>query len=416
MNNDNPNMDAKNILDLLSQKIVGQPAISGIVSTVKMYQAGLSPVDRPAGIFLLLGPTGTGKTRTVEALAEILHGDSNRVVKVNCGEYQSDHEVAKLIGSPPGYLGHNETHAALTQEKLEEATTPSCDLSIVLFDEIEKAAPAVSTLLLGVLDKATLRLGNNSEVSFQKSLIFLTSNLGARAMMKELQPELGFRSATRPEAPDVCKKLESIAVQAVKKMYSPEFVNRLDAILTYRPLDSEALGLILDQQIVDLQKHVNSRLAEKCFNIEVADESRQFLLAKGTSPEFGARELKRSVHKYLTQPLATLVIESRIQPASTVRVLLGTDGDSLEFAHTEPSQASSKPTMLIVDDNRDFLRLLSLEISDATDWRVLLGQSCAEATTHACSGHLDFALLDLILPDGNAVSYTHLTLPTILRV
>src|SRR5262245_53341111 len=179
------------ILELLSLKIVGQQtAISGIASTVKTYQAGLAPLGRPAGVFLLLGPTGTGKTSTVEALAEILHGTSQQVVKINCGEFQSDHEVAKLIGSPPGYLGHNETKPVLTQERLQEATSPDCDLSIVLFDEIEKAAPAVGKLLLGVLDKATLRLGTNADVNFENSLIFLTSNLGAREMMKELQPEM----------------------------------------------------------------------------------------------------------------------------------------------------------------------------------------------------------------------------------
>src|SRR3989475_10079500 len=169
---------ASSILDLLSEKIVGQQtAITGIASAVKTYQAGLSPCGRPAGVFLLLGPTGTGKTRTVEALAEILHGASQKVVKIDCGEFQTDHEVAKLIGAPPGYLGHRETKPILTQDRLMEAASAFCDLSVVLFDEIEKAAPTVSRLLLGVLDKATLRLGDNTEVNFEKSLIFLTSNL-----------------------------------------------------------------------------------------------------------------------------------------------------------------------------------------------------------------------------------------------
>src|SRR5579862_9057175 len=236
---------ATNILDLLSEKIVGQEAaISGIASTVKTYQAGLAPLGRPAGIFLLLGPTGTGKTRTVEALAEILHGSAKSVVKINCGEFQSDHEVAKLIGSPPGYLGHNETKPVLTQETLKEAASAYCDLSIVLFDEIEKAAPAVSKLLLGVLDKATLRLGNNTEVNFETCLIFLTSNLGAREMMRELQPELGFRPPASEASSNLTKKLESIALSAVRRMYSPEFINRIDAVVTYQPLDSEALALI----------------------------------------------------------------------------------------------------------------------------------------------------------------------------
>jgi CheY-like chemotaxis protein len=397
---------ATSILDLLAEKIIGQPtAISGIASTVKTYQAGLSPAGRPAGIFLLLGPTGTGKTRTVEALAEILHGAPKKVVKIDCGEFQTDHELAKLIGAPPGYLGHRETPPVLTQEKLREASSEFCDLAIVLFDEIEKAAPGVSRLLLGVLDKATLRLGDNTEVNFEKSLIFLTSNLGAREMMKELQPELGFRPNAPAESIDLTKKLEGIALSAVRRMYSPEFVNRLDAVITYQPLDSEALALILDQQIVDLQKHVNSRLGDKCFNIEIGDESRAFLLEKGTSPQYGARELKRSIHKYLTQPLATLVIESKVPPGSTVEVLINEDKDGLTFDTTsaERPKVASRPTILIVDDNRDFLRLLSLELTETTKWEVGTAQSVAEAEPIRSAKRIDFALLDLILPDGNGI-------------
>jgi ATP-dependent Clp protease ATP-binding subunit ClpA len=399
---------ATNILDLLSQKIVGQQtAINGIASTVKTYQAGLAPLGRPAGVFLLLGPTGTGKTRTVEALAEILHGAAEKVVKINCGEFQSDHEVAKLIGSPPGYLGHNETKPALTQDRLQEAASPYCDLSIVLFDEIEKAAPAVSKLLLGVLDKATLRLGNNTEVNFEKSLIFLTSNLGAREMMKELQPELGFRPPAAGQSTDLTKKLEAIALNSVRRMYSPEFVNRIDVVVTYQPLDSEALALILDQQIADLQQHVNGRLADKCFNIEISDESRAFLLAKGTSPEYGARELKRAIHKYLTQPLATLVIDSKIQPRSTVAVILADSKEGLTFETGPRERLAVAPahTVLIVDDNRDFLRLLSLELTAATRWNVSTAQSVAEAETISSSHAIDFALLDLLLPDGNGIDF-----------
>jgi CheY-like chemotaxis protein len=395
---------ATNILDLLSEKVVGQQAaISGIASTVKTYQAGLAPPGRPAGVFLLLGPTGTGKTRTVEVLAEILHGSPHKVVKINCGEFQSDHEVAKLIGSPPGYLGHNETKPVLTQERLEDASSPFCDLSIVLFDEIEKAAPAVSKLLLGVLDKATLRLGNNTEVNFEKSLIFLTSNLGAREMMKELQPEMGFRPPSTEPCEDLIKKLEAIALNAVRRMYSPEFVNRLDAVITYQPLDSEALALILDQQIADLQQHVNSRLADKCFNIEINDESRAFLLDKGTSPEYGARELKRAIHRYLTQPLATLVIDSRIAPGSTVGVRVAETKDNLIFEtmRVERPALPRCPTLLIVDDNRDFLRLLSLELAHETRWSVTTAQSFADAENISSAQPIEFVLLDLLLPDGN---------------
>src|ERR1700732_2098569 len=180
---------------VLSEKLVGQPAaIAAIVPYVLMYRALLNPEGRPAGIFLLLGPTGTGKTKTVEALADVLHGSPKKLLKVDCGEYQMEHEVAKLLGAPPGYLGHRETQPLLTQQKLSGAASESCDLSILLFDEIEKAAPSMHRLLLGILDKATLRLGDNTSVTFEKTMIFLTSNLGAKALQRASKPDFGFES------------------------------------------------------------------------------------------------------------------------------------------------------------------------------------------------------------------------------
>ena len=180
---------------VLSQKVVGQPAATRvIVPYIQMFQAGLAPEGRPVGVFLLLGPTGTGKTKTIEALADVLHGSEKNVLKVDCGEFQMEHEVAKLIGAPPGYLGHRETQPMLTQQRLNAVTSEKCNLSLVLFDEIEKAAPSMTRLLLGVLDKGILRLGDNSTVNFEKSLVFLTSNLGAREMMREINPEFGFQS------------------------------------------------------------------------------------------------------------------------------------------------------------------------------------------------------------------------------
>src|SRR5712692_7570308 len=168
------------LIELLSQKVVGQSAATqAIVPYVYMYQSGLAPEGRPAGVFLLLGPTGTGKTKTVEAIADLLHGSEKKILKIDCGEFQMEHETAKLIGAPPGYLGHGETVPMITQQAMVEVTSENCDLALVLSDEIEKAAHSLTKLLLGILDKGLLRLGDNSSVNFEKTLIFFTSNLGA---------------------------------------------------------------------------------------------------------------------------------------------------------------------------------------------------------------------------------------------
>ena len=279
---------------VLSQKVVGQPAATRvIVPYIQMFQAGLAPEGRPVGVFLLLGPTGTGKTKTIEALADVLHGSEKNVLKVDCGEFQMEHEVAKLIGAPPGYLGHRETQPMLTQQKLNAVTSEKCNLSLVLFDEIEKAAPSMTRLLLGVLDKGILRLGDNSTVNFEKSLVFLTSNLGAREMMREINPDFGFQSVRTAERADLTSKLQGIGLVAVRKRFSPEFVNRIDCIITYQPLTAESLSTILDQQIVDLQNHVNTRLGNRSFTLDVPFES---------APVPAQKRHQRGIRRARTEP------------------------------------------------------------------------------------------------------------------
>src|SRR5271165_6928907 len=229
-----PSVDPiEDLVTVLSRRVVGQPTATRlIVPYIQMFQAGLEPEGRPVGVFLLLGPTGTGKTKTVEALAEVVHGSPKKMLRVDCGEFQMDHEVAKLIGAPPGYLGHRETQPWLTQQKLNAATSESCDLALVLFDEAEKAAPSMTRLLLGILDKAALRLGDGTTVNFEKTLIFLTTNLGAQSMAKELNPDFGFESL-QPNDSGHKHRLEAIGMRAVRKQFSPEFVNRIDAVITY---------------------------------------------------------------------------------------------------------------------------------------------------------------------------------------
>src|SRR5215468_9298987 len=186
--------------EALRHRIVGQEeAVQALVELYQVFCAGLRSPGRPVGNFLFLGPTGSGKTRLVEAAAESLLGDARAVIKIDCAEFQHSHEIAKLIGSPPGYLGHRETHPLLSQEVLNQYHTEKIKLSFVLFDEIEKASDALWNLLLGILDKANLTLGDNRRVDFARAMIFMTSNLGAAEMSSIMAPKLGFHAGEARE-------------------------------------------------------------------------------------------------------------------------------------------------------------------------------------------------------------------------
>src|ERR1700745_4107840 len=179
----------------LRRKIVGQDeAVQAVVDLYQVFRAGMNSPGRPVGNLLFLGPTGAGKTRVVEAAAEVLFSNARAMIQVDCAEFQHSHEIAKLIGSPPGYIGHRETHPLLSQEVLNQYHTENIKLSFVLFDEIEKASDALWNLLLGILDKATLTLGDNRKVDFSRAMIFMTSNLGAAEMSALLSPRLGFNA------------------------------------------------------------------------------------------------------------------------------------------------------------------------------------------------------------------------------
>jgi len=401
---------ARGLAALLSEKVVGQPqAMEHIVPYVQMHRAGLATEGRPVGIFLLLGPTGTGKTRTVEALAEVLHGSASAVLKIDCGEFQSDHEVAKLVGAPPGYIGHRETQPRLTQHRLTAVTTPGCDLSLVLFDEIEKAAPAVLVLLLGILDKATLQLGDGSAVDFSKSLIFLTGNLGAREMMDEIRPGLGFQGPATASPEEQAGRLEHIGLTAVRKRFAPEFVNRLDVVITYQPLDAAALATILDQHVAELQQHVHTRLGGRSFEIDMTAAARRFLLEVGTSAVYGAREIKRTIHRHLTQPLAAMVAAGQIAPGATVHIDASPEGGSLSLRPTlaagaEPAPSTpARPLVVVVDDNPDILEWLG-EVLTRLGYRVALADSVAAASRQLAGLQPDCVLFDYFLPDGDGVA------------
>jgi len=261
----------------------------------------------------------------------------------------------------------------------------------------------MTRLLLGVLDKGILRLGDNSIVNFEKSLVFLTSNLGSREMMREINPEFGFQSVRGAERADLSGKLQSIALVAVRKRFSPEFVNRIDCIITYQPLTAESLAAILDKQITDLQNHVNTRLGNRSFTLEVPQEARQFLLDKGTSMEYGARELNRTIHRHLTQPLATLVATNQVSPGANVWVEVAEGGEKLNIRTADAAAvAGVNPTVLLVDDNRDLLHFLERLMAN-DGWTLLTAETATEAKRLVAEHQPNAALLDYMLPDGNGV-------------
>jgi ATP-dependent Clp protease ATP-binding subunit ClpA len=237
-----------------------------------------------------------------------------------------EHEVAKLIGAHPGYLGHRETQPMLTQAKVNGIATENSDISLILFDEIEKAAASMTRLLLGILDKATLRLGDNTSVSFERSLIFLTSNLGAKSIQRANKPDFGFEAMLPLKEMGDRAKLQSIGMSAVRHKFSPEFVNRIDSVITYKPLDRAACEVILDQILGNFARLIHSRMGLRAFRLQCTVAGRNQLLDSGTSLEYGARELKRTVQRNFIQPVAALVAQGQI-PAGSAVILDSKGGD-----------------------------------------------------------------------------------------
>jgi len=295
----------------LREKIVGQE--EGIRALVDLYQvfcAGMCPSGRPVGNLLFLGPTGSGKTRIVEAAAEILFGDPRAVIKVDCAEFQHSHEIAKLIGSPPGYLGHRETHPLITQEELSKYHTEQLKLSFLLFDEIEKASDSLWQLLLGMLDKATLTLGDNRRVDLSQVVIFLTSNLGGGEITELMSGGMGFVQPVDKPADTLDGKVTRTAQEGARRKFSPEFMNRLDKVVVFHPLRPVQLEQILEIELSMVQRRVLDT-AKGQFLFRVTPAARNFLLREGTDLKYGARHLKRAIERHIVYPLANLLATSQ---------------------------------------------------------------------------------------------------------
>ena len=319
--------DAQDFDNSLRRKIVGQDdAIEKVTEIYQMFLAGLNPPGRPVGNLLFLGPTGSGKTRVVEAVAEALFGDPRAIVKIDCAEFQHSHEIAKLIGSPPGYLGHRETHPLLTQEALNQWHTDRLKLSLLLFDEIEKASDALWQLLLGILDKATLTLGDNRRVDLSQCLIILTSNLGAGEMNELLNGHMGFAQPQTVIDGKIDSKMNRTATDAARRKFSPEFMNRIDKIVVFKTLRPEHLEKILDIELGFVQQRILQTSGNNQFVFSCTPRVKSLLLEEGTDPKYGARHLKRSIEKNLVFPLANLVATAQIKLGDFIRVDLNDDG------------------------------------------------------------------------------------------
>src|SRR5581483_504696 len=306
-----------------------------------------------------LGPTGSGKTRLVEALAESLAGDMRAVIKIDCAEFQHSHEIAKLIGSPPGYLGHRETHPLLSQEVLNQYHTEKLRLSFVLFDEIEKASDSLWNLLLGILDKATLTLGDNRRVDFSQAMVFMTSNLGALEMSSILRPNIGFGSVELERKlsagsidDNIANRMKRAGIAAARRKFTPEFMNRIDKTVVFRPLGETELREILSLELNRLQKRILSAPNGVPFVFSLTDAAKEHILGEGTDAKYGARHLKRAIDRSLVHLLSNLVASGQIRSGDFIRV----DYDEMLNRMTFVKEAEELPERIlasIVDTSFD---------------------------------------------------------------
>ena len=346
--------DAESLEKTLLRLIVGQDeAVEQIVNIYQMHLTGLTAPGRPVGNFLFLGPTGSGKTRTVEATAEALLGNPRAVVKIDCAEFQHSHEIAKLIGSPPGYLGHRETHPLLSQEVINQHHTETVKLSFILFDEIEKASDALWNLLLGILDKATLTLGDNRKVDFSRALIFMTSNLGAAEMSNLISPKLGFKGRQNAIAEPLeidaktSEKLAKSGVEAARRKFTPEFMNRIDKTVVFKSLGQAEMSRILNLELAQVQQRIYQSPAQKSFSFTVSDSGKEFLLSEGTDVKYGARHLKRAIERLLVQPISNLMATDQVGQNDWVMVDFDPDSRRLVFSTEEEEMQSHRMTTLL---------------------------------------------------------------------
>ena len=331
----------------MNKMVVGQPAaIDKLTDSFSRLIAGVHDPESPLLTMMFMGPTGVGKTETVRALAETIFGNKRAYTRVNCQEYSAHYNISKLLGSPPGYVG-GEIRPLLAQEnidrhhkkalekqtgmvseaesKLASMYPPESEknLSIILFDEIEKAHPKLWNLLLGILEDGTVVLGNNEEVDFRQSIIILTTNVGSEAMGAHLaQTCIGFNTGVTDSKMD--KDIEDAAIREAKKVFPFEFLNRFDDIITYHTLKERHLYSILD--ILIAQVHHRSLMCAEPFLLEITKEAKTRLVETGTDIQYGARPLKRVVEKEIVTPISHYICSDQIRKGDLITVDLANEG------------------------------------------------------------------------------------------
>jgi len=329
--------------------VIGQdPSVSTIICSFARVLSGLRDPSRPVLTMLMLGPTGVGKTETAKALAQTLFGSERALTRINCGEYAHGHELSKLLGSPPGYVGHN-IEPLLSQQRVDEphrqalreqggmlgegdagmnasfSAEDGSYLSVVLFDEIEKAHPMVWNALLGILEDGMVTLGDNSTTDLTRSIIMLTSNAGSGELSKLLEHHpIGFRKADQqPET--AIRDLRQIALSEAEAVFPFEFLNRLDEVLVYSPLGGEQLDKIFDKFLSDIHERT-LREAGLPLLIKPSPEAKELVIERGTDARYGARPLRRAMEKYLVDPLSRLIASKAVHPGDVLEVEREADG------------------------------------------------------------------------------------------
>ena len=307
--------DAIEFEGALRRKIVGQdPAIDKVTEIYQMFLAGLNAPGRPVGNLLFLGPTGSGKTRVVESIAEALFGDARACIKIDCAEFQHSHEIAKLIGSPPGYVGYNEG-GQLTEAVRRRPYT------VVLFDEIEKAHPDVFNMLLQILEDGRLTDAKGRTVDFKNTLLIMTSNIGSKVIEKG-GGSLGFEFSEN-QAESQYNRIRSLVNEELKQYFRPEFLNRLDEIIVFRQLNREEVKQIADIML----NEVFGRLNEQGITLEVTEAFKDRLVSEGYNPSYGARPLRRAIMRLLEDVLAEQILGGSIKEGDIAVVDVNEDGN-----------------------------------------------------------------------------------------